>query len=95
MPILASFYAVQLLVASASAAPTLHAAAEASGTDDLRITYKAITELDIENSLVIEGATQRPTGTFTFEARRVRFNPIIELRANFEDRAEASIGQVR
>lgn len=98
--VLAALYALHFLIAPASAVGDVDVAPQGLhalgfGTENRQVIYKAITELDIDNNLVLEGTTQKPTGTFTFEARRARFNPIIELRANFDDHATASVELVR
>ena len=69
-------------------------AAFASDDDEDRVVYKQKTEIDFED-LEIEGALQKPQSALILERKKAQFNPLIQLRANFNAEMEQSVDEVK
>ena len=66
----------------------------ASQTDESTVHYKRKTEIDFED-LAIDGALKRPHGSYMLEKRQSRFNPLIQLKENFNQEMLKSVEQIR
>lgn len=56
--------------------------------------YERVTEHPFDG-LKVKGAVVRPDGIVTIERRRAVFNPLLPLRANFDDALAASVDEVQ
>lgn len=76
------------------------ALAQSPGVDELPeegstpVIYEAVTEHTFEG-VKVDGAVVRPDGIVTIERRRGDFNPLIQLRLNFDDALSASVDEVQ
>ena len=59
------------------------------------VQYKAVTTLDWDHEVRVEGTVERPTGSWVFQRQGGTFNPLIRLRQNFEDELTASVELVK
>ncbi len=59
-----------------------------------RKVYRAVTEIDMEE-IDLEAAMVKPTGVLSLERVRARFNPMINLRADFNREMDGSVDEVR
>lgn len=58
------------------------------------ITYNKRTEIDFE-ALDVEGSLVKPQGALLIERGNVRFNPLIELRRDFNPEMASSINLIK
>ena len=58
------------------------------------ITYSKRTEIDFE-ALDVEGSLVKPQGALLIERGNVRFNPLIELRRDFNPEMASSINLIK
>ena len=68
--------------------------AQAEEPEGVRVTYRPVTEIDIEE-VMVEGAVVRPPISFLQETKHKGFPPMIALRVNFDDELRASADAVR
>lgn len=66
----------------------------ASDDDEDRVVYKQKTEIDFED-LEIEGTLQKPQSALILERKKAQFNPLIQLRANFNAEMEQSVDDIK
>jgi hypothetical protein len=59
-----------------------------------RVVYKNKTEIDFED-LEIEGTLQKPQSALVLERKKAQFNPLIQLRANFNAEMQESVDEVK
>ena len=59
-----------------------------------RVVYRQKTEIDFED-LEIEGNLQKPQSALVLERKKAQFNPLIQLRANFNAEMEQSIDEIK
>jgi len=59
-----------------------------------KVTYKQRTEIDFE-SLSIEGELVKPQGSLVLVRKRGSFNPLIELRWNFDEEISKSVDNIK
>ena len=58
------------------------------------IVYKQRTEIDFEG-VEVQGQLVRPQGALILDRKRAHFNPLIKLRADFDDEMERSVDQIK
>jgi len=58
------------------------------------ITYKAKTEIDFEG-MEVEGELIKPQGALLLERKKASFNPLIQLRENFNVEMNQSVNQIK
>jgi len=58
------------------------------------ITYNKRTEIDFE-ALDVEGSLVKPQGALIVERGNVRFNPLIELRLDFNEEMNRSVNLIK
>ncbi len=58
------------------------------------VKYKERTEIDFEG-VDVTGELVKPAGQLLLDRRKANFNPLIELRTNFNDQMKASVDQVK
>lgn len=66
----------------------------AFGQDNREIRYQKETEIDFDG-LEIEGALTKPQGSLIIERGGVSFNPLIELRTDWDDEMNKSVNLVK
>lgn len=59
-----------------------------------RVVYRNKTEIDFED-LEIEGILQKPQSALVLERKKAQFNPLIQLRANFNPEIEQSVDEIK
>lgn len=58
------------------------------------ITYNKRTEIDFE-ALDVEGSLVKPQGSLIIERGNIRFNPLIELRKDFNPEMASSVNLIK
>ena len=66
----------------------------AFGQDDREIRYQKETEIDFE-ALDVDGVLVKPQGSLIIERSGVNFNPLIELRMDWEKEMVLSVKEVK
>jgi hypothetical protein len=61
---------------------------------DRQVIYKQRTEIDFEG-IEIEGTLVRPQGALILDRKRGSFNPLIQLREDFEPELNNSVDLIR
>jgi|688.fasta_scaffold47395_9 hypothetical protein len=69
-------------------------AAFAGEDEEGRVTYRQKTEIDFEE-LEIEAPLQKPQSALILERKKAQFNPLIQLRTNFNPEMEQSIDEIK
>ena len=59
-----------------------------------QIKYKERTEIDFEG-VDVTGELVKPQGQLLLDRRKAEFNPLIKLRADFNDEMKASVDQIK
>ena len=62
--------------------------------EEKNITYSERTEIDFE-AIDIDGELVRPQGALLIERGSVRFNPLIELRLDFNEEMNRSVNSIK
>ncbi len=62
--------------------------------DDREVTYSDRTEIDFE-ALDISGEMVKPQGSLLMERSKTKFNPLIELRMDFNPEMSQSVNNVK
>ena len=62
--------------------------------EDRKVIYKSTTEIDFED-LEIEGNLQKPQSALVLERKKAQFNPLIQLRLNFNPEIEQSVDDIK
>ena len=62
--------------------------------DDRTIQYQKRTEIDFE-ALDIEGEMVKPQGSLLMERQKTKFNPLIELRTDWNHEMASSIQEIK
>jgi hypothetical protein len=73
------------------------AATPAMAQDDesgRRVTYKSKTEIDFE-AVEVAGELVKPQGALLLDRKRGSFNPLIKLRADFNDEMDSSVDEIK
>ena len=68
--------------------------AQETDEDGNIITYKAKTEIDFEG-MEVEGELIKPQGALLLERKKASFNPLIQLRENFNVEMNQSVNQIK
>jgi hypothetical protein len=70
-------------------------AQEEGGDDaDRKVVYKTKTEIDFEG-LDVNGELVKPQSALVLDRKKAQFNPLIKLRADFNDEMEQSVDEVK
>lgn len=72
----------------------LIALAYANGEEETKTVYKQQTEIDFEG-LEIEGQLHKPHGAVVHERKGAAFNPLIQLRMNFQVEMSQSVSEIK
>lgn len=62
--------------------------------DDRTIQYQKRTEIDFE-ALDIEGEMIKPQGSLLMERQKTKFNPLIELRTDWNHEMASSVQEIK
>lgn len=62
--------------------------------DDRTIQYQKRTEIDFE-ALDIEGEMVKPQGSLLMERQKTKFNPLIELRTDWNHEMASSVQEIK
>jgi len=71
-----------------------HANAGEDGDEDGKVVYKQKTEIDFEE-LEIEGILQKPQSALVLERKKASFNPLIQLRTNWNQEMDQSVDEIK
>ncbi len=63
-------------------------------TTDRQIVYKQRTEIDFEG-VEVEGSLVRPQGSLILDRKKGSFNPLIQLREDFEPELNNSVNYIK
>ena len=63
-------------------------------TEDRKVVYKQRTEIDFE-SVDVEALLVKPQGTLVLERKQASFNPMINLRKDFNVEIEQSTNEIK
>jgi len=77
-----------------SFAHVARAADEEEGGDDRKVSYKQTTEIDFEG-LDVNGELVKPSSALVLDRKKANFNPLIKLRADFNQEMEQSVDEVK
>ena len=66
----------------------------AFGQEDRAIEYQKRTEIDFE-ALDIEGEMVKPQGSLLMERQKTKFNPLIELRMDWNHEMSSSVKEIK
>jgi hypothetical protein len=58
------------------------------------VIYKKKTEIDFE-ALELEGELVKPQGNLILERKRAVFNPLIQLKKDFDSEIQQSVGDIQ
>lgn len=64
------------------------------GGDDRKVSYKQTTEIDFEG-LDVNGELVKPSSALVLDRKKASFNPLIKLRADFNQEMEQSVDEVK
>ncbi len=74
--------------------PAFAADRDAAQADNPNVRYQAVTELTYDD-VELTGELQRPANQLVLERRRATFNPLVQLRVDFDAEMAESVDQVR
>jgi hypothetical protein len=83
-----------LLIAGLSFSSAAFAQEETDADSGRQIKYKERTEIDFEG-VDVTGELVKPQGQLLLDRRKAEFNPLIKLRADFNDEMKASVDQIK
>ena len=69
-------------------------AQDAEDESSRQVKYKARTEIDFEG-VDVSGELVKPSGSLLLDRRKATFNPLIQLRENFNPEMRESINEVK
>ena len=69
-------------------------AQDADDDSNRNVKYKARTEIDFEG-VDVSGELVKPSGSLLLDRRKATFNPLIQLRENFNPEMRESINEVK
>ena len=69
-------------------------AQDADDDSSRNVKYKARTEIDFEG-VDVSGELVKPSGSLLLDRRKATFNPLIQLRENFNPEMRESINEVK
>ncbi len=70
------------------------AMAQDEETGGRKIVYKSKTEIDFE-AVEVAGELVKPQGALLLDRKRGSFNPLIKLRADFNDEMDSSVDEIK
>ena len=73
---------------------TAFAAPAYAQDDDRKVQYKKRTEIDFEG-VEVTGEMVKPQGALLLDRKRGSFNPLIKLRADFNEEMDKSVDQIK
>ena len=85
---------MRLVLAVIAILPFSTAALADEPVEDRKIIYKQKTEIDFEG-IELQGELVRPQGALLLDRKRAKFNPMIQLRRDFDDLMEESVDEVK
>jgi hypothetical protein len=62
--------------------------------DAPKVIYRKVTELDIDDAALVDGALNRPSVGFVMEGSRGTFAPMVRLRTHFAVEMRASVDDI-
>jgi hypothetical protein len=62
--------------------------------DDRKVVYKKKTEIDFEG-LDVSGELVKPSGALLLDRKRASFNPLINIRKDFNAEMSASVDEIK
>jgi len=62
--------------------------------EDRNVKYKQTTEIDFEG-LDVNGELVKPSSALVLDRKKASFNPLIKLRADFNEEMEQSVDEVK
>ncbi len=68
--------------------------ADDKADDGQKVVYKSKTEIDFED-LEIEGVLQKPQSALVLERKKANFNPLIKLRADWNEEISNSTDEIK
>ena len=71
-----------------------HASAGDDDEKDRNVVYRQKTEIDFED-LEIEGILQKPQSALVLERKKASFNPLIQLRTNWNQEMDQSVDEIK
>lgn len=84
-----------LVAALLALSPVAFAQDEEGGEDDGRqVKYKERTEIDFE-AVDVSGELLKPSGSLLVDRKRATFNPLIQIRKDFNVEMQASVDEVK
>lgn len=83
-----------LLIFSVLAGLAVPALAQDEDTSNRKVQYKARTEIDFEG-VDVSGELVKPQGSLLIDRKKAQFNPLIELRTDFNTEMRESINEVK
>jgi hypothetical protein len=63
-------------------------------SDNPNIRYRSRTEIDFED-VSVDGELKKPHGALVLDKRQTAFNPLIQMKADFNQEMVESVNQVR
>ena len=63
-------------------------------TEEPKVVYKQRTEIDFEG-IDIEGQLVKPQGALVLERKTAAFNPLIQLRTDFNNEMNLSVQEIK
>ena len=66
----------------------------AQDEDERKIQYKQRTEIDFEG-VEVAGELVKPQGALLLDRKRANFNPLIQLREDFNEEMDQSVNQIK
>lgn len=62
--------------------------------NDRKVMYRQKTEIDFEG-LEVEGEMVKPSSALVIERKKAAFNPLIKIRANWQDEIDESTDEIK
>lgn len=67
---------------------------DTESSDNRKIIYKSKTEIDFEG-LEVQGELVKPSSSLVLERKSSDFNPLINLRTDFNDKIDESVSEMK
>lgn len=83
-----------LLIVPLLGVSSMALAQDADEESGRNVKYKARTEIDFEG-VDVSGELVKPSGSLLLDRRKAKFNPLIQLRENFNPEMRESINEVK
>jgi hypothetical protein len=85
---------LRIALASAVGALLFASPAMAQDEEERKIQYKQKTEIDFEG-VEVAGELVKPQGALLLDRKRANFNPLIQLREDFNEEMDQSVNQIK